>query len=165
MGERLHREFQRQVEGRVAGQRGLLYLAGGACAGGALQADFHSGSVPHISLGYRPPACPETLLPADPVPVPGYAGTNDQTGCIKLLRGYALTKEKSKRFVKHRGGLFVEKDGWYVKLKVASIIGELYYKTNHHHRFLSWQNKRNRAHATLFNGRIAHLRSVGDSGE
>ena len=32
-------EFQREVEGRVVGQRGLLYVAGGACADRALQAD------------------------------------------------------------------------------------------------------------------------------
>ena len=42
VGERLHREFQREVEGRTAGQRGLLYVAGGACAGGALPADLQT---------------------------------------------------------------------------------------------------------------------------
>ena len=40
VGERLHREFQREVEGRTAGQRGLLYVAGGACADGAVQTDL-----------------------------------------------------------------------------------------------------------------------------
>ena len=40
VGERLHREFQREVEGRTAGQGGLLYVAGGACADRAVQADL-----------------------------------------------------------------------------------------------------------------------------
>ena len=43
VGERLHREFQREVEGRVAGKGGMLYVAGGACAYGALQADLQPG--------------------------------------------------------------------------------------------------------------------------
>jgi len=49
VGERLHREFQRKVEGRTAGLRGLLYVAGGACADGALQADLQSGQAAQLS--------------------------------------------------------------------------------------------------------------------
>ena len=48
-GERLHREFQWEVEGRTAGQRGLLYLAGGACADGALQAALQPDQTAQIS--------------------------------------------------------------------------------------------------------------------
>ena len=49
MGERLHREFQREVEGRAAGQGGLLYVAGGACADGAVQADLQPGQAAQLS--------------------------------------------------------------------------------------------------------------------
>ena len=42
-------EFQRQVEGRAAGQRGLLYLAGGACADGALRADLQPDQTTQLS--------------------------------------------------------------------------------------------------------------------
>ena len=56
-----------------------------------------------------------------------------------------------KKICKHRGGLFVEKDGWYVRLNVASVMSELYNKTNYRHKFRFKPNKRNRAHATLFN--------------
>ena len=65
--ERLHREFQWEFEVRAVGQGGPLYVARGACVDGALLADYNQIR-PHSSLGYRPPA-PETLLPADPVPV------------------------------------------------------------------------------------------------
>ena len=44
VGERLHREFQREVEGRVARQRGLLYVADGA-----VQADLKPGQAAQIS--------------------------------------------------------------------------------------------------------------------
>ena len=56
-----------------------------------------------------------------------------------------------KKICKHRGRLFVEKDGWYVKLNVGSVMSELYNKTNHRHKFRFKPNRRNRAHATLFN--------------
>ena len=49
VGERLHREFQREVEGRIAGQRGLLYVAGGACADGAVQADLQPDQTTQLS--------------------------------------------------------------------------------------------------------------------
>ena len=49
VGERLHREFQREVEGRTAGQVGLLYVAGGACADGALQADLQPDQTAQLS--------------------------------------------------------------------------------------------------------------------
>ena len=49
VGERLHREFQREVEGRAAGQGGLLYVAGGACADGALQADLQPDQTAQFS--------------------------------------------------------------------------------------------------------------------
>ena len=42
-------EFQRQVEGRAAGQGGLLYVAGGACADGALQADLQPDQTTQLS--------------------------------------------------------------------------------------------------------------------
>ena len=64
-------------------------------------------------------------------------------------------ERKIKKVCKHRGGLFVEKDGWYVKLKVASISNELHNKTNCRHTFLFWPNKHNRAHATLFNSGLS----------
>ena len=68
LGERVHREFQREPEGRVAGRGGLLHAAGGEGADRAVQADVYNRIRPHSSLGYRPPA-PETYLPADPVPL------------------------------------------------------------------------------------------------
>jgi len=49
VGERPHREFQREVEGRTAGQRGLLYVAGGACADGALQANRQPDQTAQLS--------------------------------------------------------------------------------------------------------------------
>ncbi len=49
VGERLHQEFQREVEGRSAGQRGLLYVAGGDCANGALQADLQPGQTAQLA--------------------------------------------------------------------------------------------------------------------
>ena len=54
--KRLHREFQREVEGRSAGQRGLLYVVGGAYADGAVQADFTTGlnRTAHWAAGHRP---------------------------------------------------------------------------------------------------------------
>ena len=33
-------EWERLAEGRVPGQSGLLFVSGGECADGALQADF-----------------------------------------------------------------------------------------------------------------------------
>ena len=42
-------EFQREVEGRAAGQRGLPYVAGGACADGALQADVRPDQTAQLS--------------------------------------------------------------------------------------------------------------------
>ena len=67
VGERLHREYQREIEGRAAGQ-GLLYAAGGACADGAVQADLQPGQAAQLAGLPLPPA-PEALMPADPVPV------------------------------------------------------------------------------------------------
>ena len=49
VGKRLHREFQREVEGRAAGQRGLLYVAGGACADGRVQKDLQPGQTAQLS--------------------------------------------------------------------------------------------------------------------
>ena len=62
MGERLHREFQREVEGRAAGQGAFYTLLAER-----YRRTYNQVS-PHSSLGYRPPA-PEALVPADPVPV------------------------------------------------------------------------------------------------
>ncbi len=42
-------EFQREVKGRTAGQGGLLYVAGGACADGALQADLQPGQASQLA--------------------------------------------------------------------------------------------------------------------
>ena len=49
VGKRLHREFQREVEGRAAGKGGILYVAGGACAYGALQADLQPGQAAQLA--------------------------------------------------------------------------------------------------------------------
>ena len=48
-GERLHQEFQWEVGGRVARLGALLYVAGGACAAGALQADLQPDQTAQIS--------------------------------------------------------------------------------------------------------------------
>ena len=42
-------EFQREVEGRTAGQRGLLYVAGAACADGAVQMDLQPDQAAQLS--------------------------------------------------------------------------------------------------------------------
>ncbi len=46
--ERLHRESQREVEGRTAELRGLLYFARGACADGAEQTDLQPGQTAQL---------------------------------------------------------------------------------------------------------------------
>ena len=63
--------LQREIEGRVAGQGGLLHAAGGESSDRAVQADLQPRQAAQLtgqSLGYRPPV-PETYLPADPVPL------------------------------------------------------------------------------------------------
>ena len=42
-------EFQREVEGRTAGQRGLLYVAGAACTDGAVQMDLQPDQAAQLS--------------------------------------------------------------------------------------------------------------------
>ena len=55
MGERLLRELQRQVAGRVLEWGNLLLTEGGADASGAWRVEYNTVR-PHSSLGYRPPA-------------------------------------------------------------------------------------------------------------
>ena len=67
VGERLHREFQREVEGRATGQGALLHVTGGARADGTVQADLQPGSGRTARWATGPPA-PEALIPAGAVP-------------------------------------------------------------------------------------------------
>ena len=76
--------------------------------------------------------------------------TNDLSFSV-MERFKGSDERMIEKICKHRGGLFVQAGGWYVKLNVASIMNELYNKTNYYHKFLFKPNKRNRAHATLFN--------------
>ena len=62
MGERLHRELQRQAEGRVARQ-GVFYTPLEVKVLTEQYRQIYNRVRPHSSLGYRPPAS-ETLLPA-----------------------------------------------------------------------------------------------------
>ena len=48
VGKRLRREFPREAEGRAAGQGGLLYVSGGACADGSVQADLQPGQTEQL---------------------------------------------------------------------------------------------------------------------
>ena len=57
-------EFQREVGGRAAGQRGLLHDVGGACADGALQTDLQPGQTAQLAgLPVARAWCPRACRP------------------------------------------------------------------------------------------------------